>query len=197
MHHAAQREALGIPSPHPRKSEVPRICRPFAITLITAVVTVLTVVGPMVWMWLGKRPQWLDMSGTFILGAVIGSLGIPAMIRLNRASGLMYKAMGWRSAFRIETLLGPEHWHSLERCYATLRSSEASSLRSTSHGRGFAAKKDVVVILALIMLGVCVGTVPGLLWHGESHFAATAGLIGCMITLGNLPTYIWYRDLPE
>lgn len=176
------------PSAGLRRSQLPWCYRPWFIVSHVAFVVAFAVFVVLI-EWHVKRVAVWPQVVVFAVGAGIGLTGVRAMVRLHQASWPLQKLRWDFTDGRFLTLkcpmFSPAYWRAVRQ------------FRQARVAEGLPAGPTIGQQLPCLLLPVacCVGVAAGM-WSGVWTFPMLA-FLGCMLTLGTLSSYLWWRDLPE
>jgi hypothetical protein len=172
-----------LPSPSPRRSELPWTYSPWALTGGAALVVAFAVVDA--WAeWHTQRVSPWPSAAMFVVGFGIGLIGIRAMVNLQQKSWPYQALCRQFTGGRFLTLRSPSFSPTFRRSLRGLRM--AGDLPPGP------ASRDLTPAFSPIVAAMCVGLMVQLWFHLPTYFF---GFLGSMLTVP-LSAYLWWRGLP-
>lgn len=177
------------PSAGLRRSELPWVYRPWCVALGSGFAVAFAVLVVLIEWHLKRVAVWPEVV-VFAVGAGIGLTGVRAMVGLGQASWPLRKLRWDFTEGRFFTLkcpmFSPAYWRAV-RQFRQAREAEGLPPGPTLGKR--------VLPCVLLAAACCVGVAAGM-WSGVWTCPMLA-FLGCILTLGPLPSCLWWRDLPE
>ncbi len=180
-----------VPSPRPRRSELPWHYSPWFIGAHATLALVLAIAVVLIERQAKQPSSWPLSAIMFILGGVIGLTGVGAMVGLLDTWWPFTKFRLQFTGGRFLTLkcpmFSPAYWRAV-RQFRAARTEEGL-------GSGPTMGRQLLALLPL-PLAVSMG-LAARVWLNVPATSPVLVFLGCILTWGDLSVLLWWRSLPE